>query len=59
VSEELSIHIKALAVRLHIEQAQMRSYSELVFCISDAFAVSDTEQAAILGCFVGRFTIYI
>lgn len=28
VSEELFIHIKALAVRLHTEQAQMKSYSK-------------------------------
>lgn len=55
-SEELFIHIKALAVRLHIEQAQMRSY----FCISNAsvvFEVSETEQAAIFGTLCGKVVI--
>lgn len=56
VSEELFIHIKALAVRLHIEQAQMRSY----FCISNAsgvFEVSETEESAIFGTLCGKIVI--
>lgn len=55
-SQELFIHIKALAVRLHIEQAQMRSY----FCISNVsgvFEVSETEQASIFGTLCGKIVI--
>lgn len=68
VSEELFIHIKALAVRLHTEQAQMKSYSkhgglpchkldEVLFCVSNAsgiFEMSETEQSAIFGTLCGK-----
>lgn len=68
VSEELFIHIKALAVRLHTEQAQMRSFSkhgglpshkleEVLFCVSNAsavFEVSETEKSAIFRTLCGK-----
>lgn len=69
MSEELFIHIKALSVRLHTEQAQMRSYSrhgglsshkleEVLFCVSNASAVyndvSEMDQSAIFGIICGK-----